>query len=112
MSGDDAMAWWYGRIDYERRAPLPAGLKLDQMRALLRVLGEPQLRIRTVHVAGSKGKGSTAAMLAEVLRAAGYRSGLFTSPHLCNVEERFRVDGGPISRAELVALLAEIRESI
>jgi dihydrofolate synthase/folylpolyglutamate synthase len=112
MSGDEAMAWWYGRIDYERRAPLPADLKLDQMRALLRGLGEPQRRVRIVHIAGSKGKGSTAAMLTEVLRAAGYRTGLFTSPHLCHVEERIRVDGEPISRDELVALLAEIRDSI
>src|SRR5258705_8470783 len=102
MSADDAMAWWYGRIDYERRTPLPADLKLDQMRALLRVLGEPQRRLRVVHVAGSKGKGSTAAMLAEVLRAAGYRTGLFTSPHLCPLEERFRVHGAPISGAELL----------
>jgi dihydrofolate synthase/folylpolyglutamate synthase len=106
------MAWWYGRIDYERRTPLPADLKLDQMRALLRVLGEPQRRVRTVHIAGSKGKGSTAAMLAEILRAAGLRTGLFTSPHLCNVEERIRVDGEPILRSELATLLAEIRDSL
>jgi dihydrofolate synthase/folylpolyglutamate synthase len=112
MSGDDTIAWWYGRIDYERRAPQPADLKLDQMRALLRALGEPQQRLRVVHIAGSKGKGSTAAMLAEVLRAAGYRTGLFTSPHLCHVEERIRIDGEAIPRPELVALLAEIRDTV
>ena len=55
-------------------------------------------RLRIVHVAGSKGKGSTAAMLAAVLRRAGYRTGLFTSPHLCRVEERFQVDGAPVTR--------------
>src|SRR4051812_4603629 len=112
MNGDNAMAWWYGRIDYERRTPVAADLKLDQMRALLRALGEPQQRLRIVHIAGSKGKGSTAAMLAEILKAAGYRTGLFTSPHLCQVEERIRIDGEPISRPELVTLLAEIRDSL
>src|SRR5262245_34447775 len=105
MSPDELIAWWYGRIDYERRPPQPDDLKLDQMRALLRGLGEPQRRLRIVHVAGSKGKGSTAAMLARVLRAAGYRTGLFTSPHLCDVRERIQVDGSAISRPELDAVL-------
>src|SRR5260221_601991 len=83
MPPDDPIAWWYGRIDYERRAPQADDLNLDQMRSLLRLLGEPQRRLRIVHIAGSKGKGSTAAMLACTLRSAGYRTGLFTSPHLC-----------------------------
>src|SRR5436853_3775101 len=109
---DDLMAWWYGRVDFERRAPREGDLKLDPMRALLRVLGEPQRALRVVHVAGSKGKGSTAAMLAGVLRAAGYRTGLFTSPHLCRVEERFQVDGAPIVSAELLALLRDVRDSL
>ena len=60
-------------------------------------LGNPQQRLRIIHVAGSKGKGSTSAMLAAILRRAGYRTGLFTSPHLCRVEERFQVDGAPIT---------------
>src|SRR5204862_353568 len=104
----EALAWWYGRIDYERRAPQPGDLKLDQMRALLRRLGEPQRRLRIVHVAGSKGKGSTAAMLAAVLRAAGHRVGLFTSPHLVAVEERIQVDGVPVPRPELAQLLTDV----
>jgi dihydrofolate synthase/folylpolyglutamate synthase len=61
-------------------------------------------------VAGSKGKGSTSAMLESVLRRAGYRTGLFTSPHLCRVEERIQVNGQPISTEELTALLAAVRE--
>jgi dihydrofolate synthase/folylpolyglutamate synthase len=84
-------------------------LKLDRMRALLARLGDPHLRQRIVHVAGSKGKGSTSAMLASILRRAGYRTGLFTSPHLCRVEERFQVDGVPITRDELRSLLRDIR---
>ena len=85
MTHADALDWWYGRVDFERRAPQPGDLKLDQMRALLAALGDPHHRLRIIHVAGSKGKGSTAAMLAAVLRSAGYRTGLFTSPHLCTV---------------------------
>ena len=80
------------------------------MRALLARLGDPHRRLRIVHVAGSKGKGSTAAMLAAVLRRAGYRTGLFTSPHLCRFEERFQVDGRPITPDELAALLSDVRD--
>src|ERR1700739_4697566 len=77
-----AMEFWFGCINYEQRVPQPADLKLDRMRILLARLGNPQQRLRILHVAGSKGKGSTAAMVAAILREAGYRAGLFTSPHL------------------------------
>jgi dihydrofolate synthase/folylpolyglutamate synthase len=101
--------WWYGLINFEQRTPSADELKLDHMRALLARLGDPHRRLRVLHVAGSKGKGSTSAMLAAMLRSAGYRTGLFTSPHLCRVEERFQVDGQPITAAELTALLDEVR---
>jgi dihydrofolate synthase/folylpolyglutamate synthase len=108
-SYDDALAFWYGRINYEQRSPRPGDLKLDRMRALMRLLGDPQDRLRIVHIAGSKGKGSTAAMLAAILARAGYRTGLFTSPHLCRVEERIQIDGRPVSPEELITLLADVR---
>ena len=72
MTYDDALAFWYGRINYEVRAANPADLKLERMRALLRHVGDPHDRVRLVHVTGTKGKGSTAAMVAAVLRAAGW----------------------------------------
>jgi dihydrofolate synthase/folylpolyglutamate synthase len=106
-----ALAFWYGRINYEQRLPQPGDLKLDRMRALLQRLGDPQRRLRIVHVAGSKGKGSTSAMLAAVFRAAGYRTGLFTSPHLMQVEERIQVDGEPIAPIELRALLNDVEQA-
>jgi dihydrofolate synthase/folylpolyglutamate synthase len=112
MTHERALAFWYGRINYELRPPRPGDLKLDRMRALLRALGDPQDRLRIVHVAGSKGKGSTSAMLASVLGRAGYHTGLFTSPHLTRVEERFQVDGVPITAEEFTALIAEIRPAV
>jgi dihydrofolate synthase / folylpolyglutamate synthase len=108
MTYDEALAFWYRRIDFERKSPKPDDLKLDRMRALLRALGDPHRRLRIVHVAGTKGKGSSSAMLASVLQSAGYRVGLFTSPHLSEVSERIQVDGKPISRGELTARLEEI----
>jgi dihydrofolate synthase/folylpolyglutamate synthase len=110
LSYRQALAFWYGFVNYEQRTPLPDDMRLDRTRALLRRLGEPHRRLRLVHVAGSKGKGSTSAMLASVLRRAGYRTGLFTSPHLCRVEERFQVDGEPIREGELAALLDDVRQ--
>ncbi len=111
MTPDEAIAWWYGRIDFERKPAKPGDLKLDRMRALLRALGDPHRNLRIVHVAGTKGKGSTSAMLASVLQEAGYRVGLFTSPHLSDVSERIQVDGIPISRDELAARMAQVAEA-
>jgi dihydrofolate synthase/folylpolyglutamate synthase len=112
MTYDEALAFWYGRVNYERKIPQPGDLKLDRMRALLHRLGDPHEKLKTVHVAGSKGKGSTCAMLASVLRHAGYRTGLFTSPHLTDVRERIQVDGELIPQDQLAALMAEIRPAV
>jgi len=108
MTYEQAIAFWFGRVNYEQVSPRPDDLKLDRMRALLARLGNPQDRLRIVHIAGSKGKGSTAAMLASILRQAGYRTGLFTSPHLVSVEERIQIDDVPISAQQLAELTAEI----
>ncbi len=100
-----------GRIDYERTAAMPsgeAGLKLDRMRALLTQLGDPHAGLPIVHVAGTKGKGSTSAMIAAALSASGYRTGLFTSPHLDRVEQRIAIDGAPCSGEQLVALVDRV----
>ena len=74
---------------------------LHRIRALLAALGDPQKRLRFVHLAGTNGKGSTAAMTAEILRCAGYRVGLFTSPYLVRFHERIRVDGAEIGDGDL-----------
>lgn len=108
MTYDEALAWWYGRINYEVRAAGPEDLKLERMQALLHRLGDPHRAVRLVHITGTKGKGSTAAMVAAILRASGYRVGLFTSPHLARVEERIQIDEAPISPVELAELMTEV----
>ncbi|MEX1095925.1 MAG: folylpolyglutamate synthase/dihydrofolate synthase family protein [Planctomycetales bacterium] len=115
---EQALEFLYGRIDYERAQAdaLSAGdFKLDRMARLLDLLGNPHERIPAVHVAGTKGKGSTAAMIASVLTAAGHRTGLFTSPHISAFEERMTVDGvspGPEEVVDLVNRVAEAAERL
>jgi len=84
-------------------------LKLERMQAALARRGHPEGRWPALHVAGTNGKGSTAAMLEAVLRAAGRRTGLYTSPHLVDFTERIRVDGRTIPCDTVVALVAELR---
>ena len=82
---------------------------LERIGALLHKLGDPQEKLKFVHVAGTNGKGSCAAMLASVLKAAGYRTGLFTSPYLFRFNERMQCNGEPIEDGALAALVTEIR---
>lgn len=112
MTYDDAMQFWFGRVNYEQRTPHIGDFKLERMRRLLDLLDNPHERLRIIHIAGSKGKGSTSAMLASILQAEGYRVGLFTSPHLVAVEERIQIDQQPIAKDEITALLGEIQDRV
>lgn len=110
-----ALEYLYGRINYELATTIPyesRELNLDRMRRLLAALGNPQDTLPTVHLAGTKGKGSTAAMVASMLQAGGYRVGLYTSPHLERLEERFSVNGQNCSPSELADLVARVREAV
>ncbi len=96
----------YGLTNWETRPPGTAlSFELDRMRTLLAGLGHPERRWRAVHVGGTNGKGSTSAMIAAGLRAAGQRTGLYTSPHLHTVRERIQVDGQMITEAAVIAWL-------
>ena len=81
---------------------------LDRMRSLLKKLGNPQDQFKSVHVAGTKGKGSTCSMIASMLEACGYKVGLYTSPHLVDLRERIRVNGQMIPQAEFGRLVRHI----
>lgn len=102
----DRLDLLHARLDYERLGmPARADLNLGRMRRLIRRLGDPQDVAPIVHVAGTKGKGSTAAMVAASLTAAGIRTGLFTSPHLHRLEERYAIDGELATPEEIVELV-------
>lgn len=85
---------------------------LDNITAFCRRLGNPQRRYRTIHVAGTNGKGSVSHTIASVLQSAGYHVGLFTSPHLIDFRERIRVDGQTIEQSDVVAFVERNRESM
>lgn len=110
----DSLDFLYGRLNYERLGMprIPSELRIGRMRRLLRLLGDPHEALRIVHIAGTKGKGSTAAMLAAALSASGVRTGLFCSPHLHRLEERFCLDGRCATPDELVALTEAIRPAV
>ena len=85
---------------------------LERVTEFCRLLGNPQNNYLTIHVAGTNGKGSTSHMLASILQHAGYRVGLFTSPHLRDFRERMRVDGTMISERRVVDFVAEHKEQM
>jgi dihydrofolate synthase/folylpolyglutamate synthase len=85
---------------------------LERTEQLLQTAGNPHLSYRTIHVAGTNGKGSVAATIASVLKRAGHRTGLYSSPHLCSFRERIRIDGTAISEAQLLASAARLWPAI
>ena len=131
----EATQWLYDRIDYERlgKSGVNYRFTLDRMRELVRRMGhasrlaverrshgdppyaktgaaafDPR-RPRIIHIAGTKGKGSVATMTAAMLSAGGFRTGLYTSPHLVRLEERFRVDGEPASEDQMIELIESVK---
>ncbi len=107
-----ALDYLYSFVDYSLTRQLRYSadkFNLDRMRKLMRLLGDPQRQYPIVHVAGTKGKGSTAAMIANILRTAGYLTGFYTSPHLQDFTERIQVNGEPISHEMLVQLVDRIK---
>jgi dihydrofolate synthase / folylpolyglutamate synthase len=108
----EALDYLYGRVNYERLCAVvyrEANFRLDRMHELLARLGSPHVGQQIVHVAGTKGKGSTATLIAAMLSNSGKRTALYTSPHLHHVEERFVVAGQACSREELAELVAFVR---
>src|SRR5262249_1325892 len=95
------------RLEVERM-----DLKLERVAEALRVCGSPHLRFPTIHIAGTNGKGSTAAFLHSILSAAGYKTGLFTSPHLVDFCERIRLGNRFITEQEVVEGVSWLRKQV
>lgn len=113
MNYRQAISYLESFIDYERRpGDLPKShFRLDRMRKLLVELGNPQDDFKSVHIAGTNGKGSTAAMLAAVLTEAGYKTGLYTSPHLVTFRERIQINGGMITEEEAAEFSSRLKKA-
>src|SRR5262249_28075613 len=100
----DVLAWLYGL-----EAARGMDFKLERVALALQSLGNPHTKFKSVHIAGTNGKGSVAAMLHAMISAAGYRVGLYTSPHLVSFTERIRIGAAEIREPEVVTLVHEIR---
>ncbi len=107
-----SLDWIYSWVDFSMKRHVDDThrfFKLDRMNKLMELLGNPHESFPSVHVAGTKGKGSTSSFIATALQAAGYKVGLYTSPHLVDFRERIIIDGQWISKEDLVALTDELR---
>ena len=112
---DSALKYLFSQTDYEQMLRVRYNrdtFSLDRMKKLLRKLDNPHKKIRAVHIAGTKGKGSTATMLAQMLKACGYKVGLYVSPHICDIRERITINGNLISQADVARLICRIEPHI
>jgi len=111
---ETALRFLDSRINVERTDPNKVDSdvwKLDRMRAMLKVLGNPQDGLEVIHIAGSKGKGSVCNMLESALEGCGYTTGVFTSPHLTDITERVRVGGQPLKESIFDSALEQCRDA-
>ncbi|MEW6085108.1 MAG: folylpolyglutamate synthase/dihydrofolate synthase family protein [Chloroflexota bacterium] len=111
----NALEYLYSFVDYSLKHSselAKAEFNLDRMFALMEELGNPQTKYPIIHVAGTKGKGSVSALCASGLKVAGYKVGLYTSPHLLDFCERIQINGEPISHEFLVELVEEIKPAV
>jgi dihydrofolate synthase/folylpolyglutamate synthase len=114
-SYQEALDYLYSFIDQESmpQRDMVSLYDLRRVEEILGILGNPHTKTsKTIHIAGTKGKGSTAAMIASALRCAGYTVGLFTSPHLIDLTERIKIDDSLISQAELVTIVDSLKPHI
>ncbi|HJQ14856.1 MAG TPA: folylpolyglutamate synthase/dihydrofolate synthase family protein [Anaerolineales bacterium] len=112
---NQALDYLYSFVDYSLKhisELAKAEFNLDRMFALMEELGNPQEKYPIIHVAGTKGKGSVAALCASALKAAGYKTGLYTSPHLWDYAERIQINGEPIAHEQLIDLVEEIKPAV
>lgn len=112
---NQALDYLYSFVDYSLKHAselAKAEFNLDRMFALMEELGNPHTKYPIIHVAGTKGKGSVCALCAAALQAAGYKIGLYTSPHLLDYCERIQIDGRPISHEQMVELVEKVKPAV
>ncbi len=112
MKYHDALRYLYSLVDYEKRRIerySPREFKIERVIALLEALGNPQQRYPTLHIAGTKGKGSVSAIMALCAENGGLRTGLYTSPHLHTYRERIQINRKPITRNAFAALVSDVK---
>jgi dihydrofolate synthase/folylpolyglutamate synthase len=112
---NQALDYLYSFVDYSLKKSselAKANFNLDRMRVLMAALDNPEKKYPTIHVAGTKGKGSTSALIASALSAAGLTTGLYISPHLQDYTERIQINGMPISHVELIDLVEQVKPSV
>lgn len=112
---DEAIRFLRERTNFENFRSIPyaqMAVGLERLRRAYRFFDDANHPPRTIHIAGTKGKGTVAAMLERILRAEGYKTGLFTSPHLFQIEERFALDGAPCAPDELAEAILQVRDRL
>ncbi len=109
---DRELDFLFGRINYEKTTARRFSFKSRAMSLLMQRLGEPQRTLPTIHIAGTKGKGSVSAFIGNCLWAAGLRAGVYSSPHIESIHERFVINAQPISNEALASVLADIRTAV
>ena len=112
---ESALRFLFAQTDYEQMLRVRYNrdtFSLDRMRDLLKKLGDPHAKLKAAHIAGTKGKGSTCTMLAEMLAACGHKAGLYTSPHICDIRERIMINGEMISQVALTRLICQMEPLI
>ena len=110
-----AIDFLFSRINYERKKSLPYNEKRMNLRSIDQLLGKigaPHRQLNTIHVAGTKGKGSTSLMISEILQESGFSVGIYTSPHLEHVRERFVVNGSPVNPDAFVKAFTKVKVAI
>src|SRR5512143_3107322 len=110
-----ALDYLYSFVDYSLKHSselAKAEVNLDRMFALMEELGNPQSKYPLIHVSGTKGKGSVSALCASALQVAGYKVGLYTSPHLLDYCERIQINGEPISHQQMIDLVEDVKTAV